>query len=81
MVTGQSVVLWSRLHLLVEHGRILRWTIWMIIIDAIILHIPTTVLTFGSNGDINFHQFVTSYTSMRKYKWLASCKQNLPVSS
>ncbi len=53
----------------------------MIIIDAIILHIPTTVLTFGSNGDINFHQFVTSYTSMRKYKWLASCKQNLPVSS
>jgi hypothetical protein len=44
MVTGQSVVLWSRLHLIVsgERGRlILRYTKWMTIIDAIVLHLST----------------------------------------
>lgn len=69
MVTGQSVVLWSRLHLLLqgEKGiRTLRWTLWMICIDAVILHIPTTVLTYGSNGDLNTETFVRGYNVMEK---------------
>lgn len=66
MVTGQSVVLWSRLHLLVEQGKILRWTKRMIITNAIILHIPTTILTFGSNGKVHVQQFVTGYNAYEK---------------
>lgn len=69
MVTGQAVVLWSRLHLLVDgdYGvRTLRWTKWMICVDAIILHIPTTVLTYGSNGNIETDTFVTGYNVMEK---------------
>jgi hypothetical protein len=53
MVTGQSVVLWSRLHLMLtgtRGTRILTWTKWIIIIDAIILHIPNSTLNTGSNG-------------------------------
>lgn len=53
MVTGQSVVLLSRLHLMltgVKGARILQWTKWMIITDAIILHIPNSTLNTGSNG-------------------------------
>ena len=53
MVTGQSVVLWSRLHLLLigpRGTRILKLTKWMIIIDALILHIPNSTLNTGSNG-------------------------------
>lgn len=53
MVTGQSVVLWSRLHLILtgaRGARILQWTKRMIIIDAIILHIPNSTLNSGSNG-------------------------------
>ena len=72
MITGQSLVLWSRLHLIVsgEHGdKILRRTKWMIIIDAFILHIPTTVLTFGSNGYINTQVFVTGYSIMGESRW------------
>lgn len=45
MVTGQAVVLWSRLHLIVVGGkgeRVIRWTKWMILINAIVLHLPTT---------------------------------------
>ena len=60
MITGQALVLWSRLHLIVNGSRgdrIIRYTMWMIIINAICLHIPTTVLTFGSNGHTNLKVF------------------------
>jgi hypothetical protein len=69
MITGQSVVLWSRLHLIVsgERGRkILLWTKWMIIVDAIVLHIPTSVVTFGSNGTVDTSTFVEAYNVIEK---------------
>ena len=53
MITGQSLVLWSRLHLILtgsRGARILKWTKWMIIIDASVLLIPTSTLNSGSNG-------------------------------
>lgn len=85
MVTGQSVVLWSRLHLLVDHGErgqwTLRWTKWMIIIDAIILHIPTTVLTYGSNGDIRTNAFVTGYDIMEKIQMCGFFLQEVILSA
>ncbi|KAF4999975.1 hypothetical protein FGRMN_2117 [Fusarium graminum] len=49
MVTGQSVVLYSRLHLIVEDKSKTRWVLYMIIINFFILHVPTTVLFLGSN--------------------------------
>ncbi|KAJ5637965.1 hypothetical protein N7490_007844 [Penicillium lividum] len=49
MVTGQSLVLWSRLHLVVQNPKILRATLIMIIVDAIIFHIPGSVLELGSH--------------------------------
>ena len=55
MVTGQAVVLYSRLRLLVSDMRKMHWVLWMIIINAGILYIPMTVLFFGlSNGDSSF---------------------------
>ncbi|KAJ5871112.1 uncharacterized protein N7529_003465 [Penicillium soppii] len=55
MATGQAVVLYSRLHLVVSNVRMLRWVLWMIITNACILHIPMTVLFFGlNNGDSRF---------------------------
>lgn len=68
-VTGQSVVLWSRLHLLVTGAagaRPLRWTQSIIIIDAIVFHVPATVLTFGSNGDIGTATFVRGFNIYEK---------------
>src|SRR2546423_5848076 len=47
MVTGQSFVLYSRLHLILRDSRRMRWVLYMIITDAILFHLPTTVLTFG----------------------------------
>jgi hypothetical protein len=47
MVTGQSLVLYSRLHLVVHDKQSIKWVLYMIIIDIFLFHVPTTVLTFG----------------------------------
>lgn len=84
MVTGQAVVLWSRLHLIVtgEKGdQILRWTKWMIVVNAIVLHIPTTVLTFGSNSHTNTATFVAGYNVMEKVQMCGFFLQEVILSS
>jgi hypothetical protein len=48
MVTGQSIVLYSRLHLVV-HAPWKRWILVMIIVNAVLMHITTGVLTFLTN--------------------------------
>jgi hypothetical protein len=84
MVTGQAIVLWSRLHLIVtgEKGdKILRWTKWMIIVDAICLHIPTTVLTFGANSDTDTQTFVRGYNVMEKVQMCGFFLQEVILST
>ncbi|KAI9903716.1 hypothetical protein N3K66_000245 [Trichothecium roseum] len=49
MVTGQSMVLWSRLHLVLQDPFKLRLIRWMIIIDALIMHVPTIIFIYGTN--------------------------------
>jgi hypothetical protein len=69
IVTGQAVVLWSRLHLVLQGERgpqILKATIWMIIGNAIVLHISTTVMTFGVNGKLTSAAFVRAYNIIEK---------------
>ncbi|KAH7115114.1 hypothetical protein B0J11DRAFT_496008 [Dendryphion nanum] len=48
MVTGQSIVLYSRLHLVVQ-APWKRWILVMIIVNAVVLHVTTGVLTFLTN--------------------------------
>ncbi|KAH1970248.1 hypothetical protein KXV92_007768 [Aspergillus fumigatus] len=51
MVTGQSFVLWSRLHLLVYSRKVLRGTLTMIIVNAVILHTVGWILEFGAHSN------------------------------
>lgn len=48
MVTGQSLVLFSRLHLVGISPRIRRWVLGMIVVNAVVMHTPTAILTIGS---------------------------------
>lgn len=48
MVTGQSVVLYSRLHLLAITPRVLRMVLCMIIVNGVTIHVTGTVLTVGT---------------------------------
>lgn len=50
MVLGQSLVLWSRLHLVLRHQFVLRVVLWIIIINSICVFVPILVLLYGSNS-------------------------------
>jgi len=65
MVTGQSVVLYSRLSLVVHNRRKIRWILIMIISNAVIGHIPTSVFAFGSNSR-NPKPFIHLYSVYEK---------------
>ena len=49
MVTGQSLVLYSRLHLVAQDERLLRWVLYLIIFDAIVVGVPDMILAFLTN--------------------------------
>ncbi|CAO2647984.1 Nn.00g089060.m01.CDS01 [Neocucurbitaria sp. VM-36] len=46
-VTGFSIVLWSRLHLVVNDPRILRAVLIMIVVNGVLMHSPIVVFEFG----------------------------------
>lgn len=82
--SGQSVVLWSRLHLLTSSRRVLRWTLIMIIVDGVVLHTTTSVLTFGSNANTlsqgTLMHFVNGYNIMEKIQMVGFFLQELVLS-
>ncbi|KAG9191147.1 hypothetical protein G6011_09235 [Alternaria panax] len=49
MITGQSIVLWSRLHL-ISPGRKDKWLLYVIIADCIVVQGGATTLMAGSNS-------------------------------
>ncbi|KAJ5885471.1 hypothetical protein N7495_009981 [Penicillium taxi] len=62
MVTGQAVVQYSRLHLVVLDMRRLRWVLWMIIFNFIVLQIPMTILfLFVNLGNTRFSRAAKIY--------------------
>lgn len=48
MVTGQSLVLYSRLHLVVLNTKVLKLVLGMIIFDAITVQIPQIIASYGA---------------------------------
>ncbi|KAK0641303.1 hypothetical protein B0T16DRAFT_333842 [Cercophora newfieldiana] len=52
MVTGQSLVLYSRLHLVLQNTKILRLVLAMILTNVFILHLPITILAYGKDAGI-----------------------------
>ncbi|OGM46576.1 hypothetical protein ABOM_004650 [Aspergillus bombycis] len=80
MVTGQSMVLWSRLHLVVHSRRILRWTLIMIITDAILFHVPASVLEFGAHSD-NHPEFNPAFDIFERIQLVAFSVQEIVLSA
>ena len=79
MVTGQSLVLYSRLHLVVRDQRILRSVLAMIIADFCIFQVPTTVQTFGSN-QANPGMWLTVYNIYERIQLLVFTLQESIIS-
>ncbi|MCJ1458125.1 hypothetical protein MMC28_008496 [Mycoblastus sanguinarius] len=79
MVTGQAVVLYSRLHLVVREQKVLRGILAMIIVDAICFHIPTTILTYGSNSK-DAAKYTSAFNVVEKLQMTAFCTQEFIIS-
>ena len=79
MVTGQAVVLYSRLHLVVREQKVLRGVLAMIIVDAFCFHIPTTVLTYGSNSS-GHEKFTGVFNVVERLQMTAFCIQEFIIS-
>lgn len=80
MVTGQSLVLWSRLHLICRNAKVLRATLAMIIIDAIIFHIPAGVLELGSHSDKGY-LFTTAFKIFERIQLVGFSIQEIILSA
>lgn len=61
MVSGQSLVLFSRLHLVNVGRRVRRWVLAMIVFNGVVMHTPTAVLTIGSRTDSDPERFAPAY--------------------
>lgn len=79
MVTGQSVVLYSRLHLVLRSAPQLRWVLIMIITDAIICHVPIIVMVYGANSS-NPTPFLVPYSIYEKVQVTIFFIQELTIS-
>lgn len=68
MVTGQSVVLYSRLNLVIGNPCKLRWVLAMIIAVFTCVQVPTTVFFLASNSGIEtvMARFVGVYAAFEK---------------
>lgn len=79
MVTGQSVVLWSRLHLVLQSTSILSGVLRMIIIDALIFHIPIIVLMYGT-VTVPGGAWSRGYSVMEHVQLVGFCVQEFTIS-
>ncbi|KAF5023523.1 hypothetical protein F66182_4390 [Fusarium sp. NRRL 66182] len=82
LVTGQSVVLYSRLHLVVTDTKILRAVLVMIIINGVIWHVSITVLLFGSSFSANENKrgYNDVFNVLEKVQMTCFCLQELIIS-
>lgn len=79
MVPGQSFVLYSRLHMVVQNHRVLRFVLWLIIVDAFLLLIPTTILTF-STAYVQTVPIIRGYNVMERLQLAWFCAQEFFIS-
>ena len=80
MVTGQSIVLYSRLHLIVRDARKIRWVLGLIVVDFFLFHIPPTVLNFGANSS-NPKPFLKPFAVYEKIQITAFSTQEFIISA
>ncbi|QDS74520.1 hypothetical protein FKW77_007373 [Venturia effusa] len=79
MVPGQSLVLYSRLHLVTQNERLLRFILHAIIFNAVVLCIPTMVLTYGSNTPAK-QKYLHPYAGFEKAQMTMFTVQELFIS-
>ena len=80
MVTGQSLVLYSRLHLICWNTFWLHMVLAMIIFNAFVLHVPIIILIYGANRS-SANSWIHPYGIYEKVQVTMFCLQELIISA
>lgn len=80
MIPSESLVLWSRLHLVTQHQRLLRLISWLIISTTIFLCIPTITLSWGASMQPEQEHFVRGYAIIEKLELVVFSAQEIFIS-
>ncbi|RYO96740.1 hypothetical protein DL764_007405 [Monosporascus ibericus] len=81
MVTGQSLVLYSRLHLVEGNRLVLRLVLGMIITNFFICHIPTIIISYGRALAADSAPYDAAYTVYEKVQMTMFATQEVIISS
>ncbi len=81
MVTGFSVVLYSRLHLVVRSPRILKFVLIMVITDAFLFHVPTIVFQYGVSAKESHKKYLPYMAPMERVQVLGFSIQEVLISA
>lgn len=80
MVTGQSLVLYSRLHLIFWNDSWLRMILGMIVANVFVLHVPIIILMYGANSSQR-NSWVQPYIAYEKVQVTLFFLQELIISA
>jgi hypothetical protein len=80
MVSGFSVVLWSRLHIVWQGQHALRWVLIMIIVDSFLFHTLTVVTQFGLSSGHAHHKWASIMAPMERVQVTAFTIQETIIS-
>ncbi|PWY77769.1 integral membrane protein [Aspergillus eucalypticola CBS 122712] len=80
MVTGQSLVLWSRLHLVLHQKKLLRGLLYLIIFDGVLLHCSSEGLEFAVNAMPDSERVDVAFGIMERIQLVWFCAQELLLS-
>lgn len=82
LITGQSLVLYSRLHVVLgpANHRLLKSVKWMIIIDGVAFHVSTQVSLFGAYYAPQSTGFAEAYKYIEKIQMTGFTVQELILS-
>lgn len=79
-VTGQSVVLYSRLHLLESNRTILRAVLGMIITNVFICHLPVIIIVYTGITVADSTPYDKAYAVWEKHQATLFCLQEITLS-
>ncbi|KAJ6112157.1 hypothetical protein N7523_008218 [Penicillium sp. IBT 18751x] len=80
LIPAQSVVLYSRLHLVLYNQKILRLVLCAIIFSTVFVAVPTTITTFGS-AFVQTHPWNRAYIIVERFQVVWFCVQEFTISS
>lgn len=80
MVVGQSIVLWSRLHLITQNEKLLKGVLWGIIINSFLMGVPTIIMIYVTNAT-GSQDYAHGYSIMERIQMTAFSTQELLISA